>query len=62
MGDSVFVAFALNQEVESAKSGGEREEEANINSEWTHLKYEVGSALTLLGPPFLCFACYLSPR
>jgi len=33
VGESVFLAFALNQELESAKSGGEREEEANLNSE-----------------------------
>lgn len=29
----VFVPFALHQEVEAAKAGGEREAEANLNSE-----------------------------
>lgn len=51
VGESVFLAFALNQELESAKNGGEKEEEANLNSEWPSLEFEVGSELTL-DPPF----------
>ena len=31
--DSVFIAFALNQELEQARMEGQREEEANLSSE-----------------------------
>lgn len=33
LGDCIFVPFALHQELEGAKEGGEREAEANLNSE-----------------------------
>lgn len=31
--ESVFIAFALNQELEQARAEGQREEEANLSSE-----------------------------